>query len=194
MKAVAFDVGETLVDETRMWSDVADAVGIPRFTFFGVLGGLVARGEHHRRVFDVLGVERPSSYGFAAEDLYADARPCLAELRRRGYVLAAVGNTGTQVEAMFGDLVDVVGSSERWGVEKPCPGFFHRLADELGARPAEIAHVGDRVDNDILPAVDAGMVAVHVRRGPWGYLQAGGERAHARIESLRELPEALDGV
>jgi hypothetical protein len=42
--------------------------------------------------------------------------------------------------------------------------------------------------------MSVGMVAVHVPRGPWGYLQRGSKRAHSRIGSLRELPEALAGV
>ena len=37
----------------------------------------------------------------------------------------------------------------------------------------------------------AGLVAIHVRRGPWGYLQQGAEQAHIRLDSLAELPEAL---
>ena len=34
-----------------------------------------------------------------------------------------------------------------------------------------IAYVGDRADNDVGPAIAAGMVGVHIRRGPWGHLQ-----------------------
>jgi FMN phosphatase YigB (HAD superfamily) len=53
-----------------------------------------------------------------------------------------------------------------------------------------LAYVGDRVDNDVLPARRAGMFAVHVRRGPWGFLHDGSE-ADAQIESLDELPDVL---
>lgn len=51
-------------------------------------------------------------------------------------------------------------------------GFFRRMADVAGLPPGEIAHVGDRVDNDVVPASEAAMVAGFVRRGPWGRLQA----------------------
>ena len=51
---VFFDIGETLVDETRQWGSWADWLGIPRLTFFAALGGLIERGEHHRRVFELL--------------------------------------------------------------------------------------------------------------------------------------------
>jgi HAD superfamily hydrolase (TIGR01509 family) len=190
---VFFDVGETLVDETRMWGEIADGVGVPRFTFFGILGGLAARGEPHSRVYELLGVEHPASTGFRPEDVYPDVPACLAELRAAGFLLGAVGNTGAEVEAMLADLVDVVGSSARWGVEKPAPEFFARVVAEAGCTPNETAYVGDRVDNDVVPALAAGLVAVHVRRGPWGYLHEPPSEA-IRISSLAELPTALGSV
>jgi len=193
LRAVFFDVGETLVDETRMWSEIADALGVPRFTFFGILGGLAARGEPHSRVYELLGVEQPGSAGFRLEDLYPDARACLADLRAAGYRLGAVGNTGAEVEAILAGLVDVAGSSARWGVEKPAPEFFARIVSEARCAPAEIAYVGDRVDNDVAPALDAGLVAVHLRRGPWGHLHEPPAGA-SRVGSLAELPAALGSL
>jgi FMN phosphatase YigB (HAD superfamily) len=191
VRTVVFDVGETLFDETGLWQRAADRAGIPRFTLFGILGGLAARGESHSRAWELLGVEPGDGGGFEADELYPDARPALDELRARGYRLGAVGNTTAGIEPLLHELVDVVGSSERWEVTKPAAGFFIRLVEEAGCEPGEIAYVGDRVDNDVDPAVAAGLVAVHIRRGPWGYLQEGRERAHLRIDSLSELPEAL---
>jgi FMN phosphatase YigB (HAD superfamily) len=57
-----------------------------------------------------------------------------------------------------------------------------------------MVYVGDRLDNDVLPARAAGIVAVFLERGPWG--QAHAERpdaalAHVRLRSLLELPHAL---
>src|SRR5437867_5065059 len=123
VRAVFFDVGETLVDETRIWSELADAVGVPRFTFLGVLGGLAARGEHHSRVFEILGVDAPQPPGFSSSDFYPDSLPTLELLCEEGYVLGAAGNTSEQTEALLAGLVDVVGSSERWGIEKPARAF-----------------------------------------------------------------------
>ena len=189
LKAVFFDVGETLLDETRMWEQAADAVGVPRFTLMGVLGGLAARGERHDRVWEILALERPAFVWRNAE-LYPDALPCLARLRRRGLVVGVVGNTSPEAEELVRRRVDVVGSSGRWGVEKPSRAFFERIVDEAGFQPAEIAYVGDRVDNDVEPALAAGMVAVHLRRGPWGHLHEPPASA-IRVTSLDELPDAL---
>ena len=59
---------------------------------------------------------------------------------------------------------------------------------------ASIAYVGDRLDNDVLPAKAAGMHSVFIRRGPWGVIHgASAEAAQAdlRIETLEGLAEAL---
>lgn len=53
----------------------------------------------------------------------------------------------------------------------------------MAVEPAGVAYVGDRVDNDVLPAKAAGMFAVLVRRGPWGYL--GARRPEAATADLR---------
>jgi len=57
--------------------------------------------------------------------------------------------------------------------------------------------VGDRLDNDALPAQRVGMVGVFISRGPWGLLHSTRpevELADARIESLVELPDLLRGL
>jgi HAD superfamily hydrolase (TIGR01509 family) len=189
VRAVVFDVGETLVDESGMWQRAADAAGVTHFTLMGVLGGLAARGEHHGRVWEILGIEAPAST-WTEQDFYADALPCLDRLRATGLRVGAVGNTPAESEELLRAHVDFVGSSGRWGVEKPSAAFFECVASEAEVKSAELAYVGDRVDNDVEPALAAGMTAVHVRRGPWGHLHDPPAEA-IRISSLDELPGAL---
>jgi HAD superfamily hydrolase (TIGR01549 family) len=187
--AVVFDVGETLVDETRAWERVADAAGVPRFTLMALIGAAIEQGESHRKAFELLGIDAPVG-AFEPDDLYADAVPCLRALRERGLTVGAVGNMQSANEDVVRPYLDFVGSSERWAVEKPSAAFFERIAAEVERPAAEIAYVGDRVDNDVLPAKRAGMFAVHVRRGPWGFLQDASD-ADARIDSLDELAAVL---
>lgn len=54
-----------------------------------------------------------------------------------------------------------------------------------------VAYVRDRFDNDVLPAAAAGLVAIHVRRGPWEPLQRTPPQATLGLDSLGELPAAL---
>ena len=186
---VAFDIGETLIDETGMWERAADAADVPRFTLMGVLGGLAARGEHHDLVWGILGVEHPAA-AWVQYDWYPDALPAIEALRGSGHVVCAAGNTPLETEELLRPHVDFVGSSARWGAWKPEATFFDRLIEEAGVAPEKIAYVGDRVDNDILPALGAGLVAVHIRRGPWGLLHETPPGA-IEIRSLDELPAVL---
>jgi HAD superfamily hydrolase (TIGR01509 family) len=191
--AVVFDVGETLVDETRPWRTAAAHGGVPEFTLMGIVGGLAARGEDHRRAFEMLGFSPPRLPEVTLDDFYPDAVPCLERLRAAGYALGLAGNQPAHARDALVDCgldVDFVATSAGWGVEKPAPEFFLRVCEEAGRAAKEIAYVGDRVDNDVLPAKRAGMFAVHVRRGPWGYLHEA-PTADARIDSLAELPGVL---
>ncbi|MDP9651485.1 hypothetical protein [Paraburkholderia caledonica] len=89
IKAVFFDVGETLVDESRDWGEWADHPGISRLSLDSSLGAVIEKGQHHRRVFEIVrpGVnftelrrEREltgSVYSIGAQDLYPDVLPCL---------------------------------------------------------------------------------------------------------------------
>jgi FMN phosphatase YigB (HAD superfamily) len=201
VKAVVFDVGETLVDETRVWSLYADRAGVTPLTLFAALGALIDRRDDHRNVFELLGVEPEIDHiPYEREDLYDDAVPCISALRDGGYVLGLVGNQPARTEAFLRDCgldVDLVASSDLWGVAKPDPGFFRRVADWVDLPAESIAYVGDRIDNEVLPANAAGMTSVFIRRGPWGHLQAEWPEARdaaVRIDSLDELPAALHGL
>ena len=187
MTAVVFDMGETLVDETRWCELAADRIGVPRFTFMALAGAAIERGlQPQEHVYEWLGVEPPASAPFTEADLYPDALPTLRALRERGLVVGVAGNMGAANEEFIRPHVDYVGSSGNWGVKKPQPEFFQHIASDLERPAREIAYVGDRVDNDVQPALAAGMVAVHVRRGPWGYLDEPPPGAR-RISSLAEL-------
>ena len=132
---------------------------------------------------------RAATYVFAERDLHPDALPCLAALRARGVRLGAAGNMHAYHEDFLRPHVDFTGSSERWGVEKPDAGFFAHVLEEAGAPAGEILYVGDRVDNDVLPALAAGMQAVRVRRGEHAAVES--PPGVVTIGSLEELPEAL---
>ncbi len=209
IQAVFFDVGGVLVDETRIYAEWAAWLGVSPLTFGAILGAVIQRGEHHLRTFELL---RPG-FDLAAEeaaraaagrpnvvlpsDFYPDVRPALDALRVAGYRLGIAGNqpaTIEQVMAEAGLPVGVIASSERWGVEKPDPAFFTQLAQVAGLPPHQIAYVGDRLDNDVLPANAAGLVSVFIPRGPWGAIHGHwpqAAQARLRIATLTDLPAAL---
>lgn len=192
------DVGETLVDETALWSELADRVGVPRFTFMATLGGLITRGRDHREIWGDLGVDEPRHWPeHTASDLYPDASDFLADVHRLGITVGITGNQPERTEAVLRDMglpADLVASSAGWGVEKPSTGFFTKLVDVCDCAPEQVLYVGDRVDNDIVPAEAAGLLTCHIRRGPWGIIQSRWPEARTAtmsVDSLAELSRKL---
>ena len=209
LTTVVFDVGETLLDETRLWAGWARWLEVPAFTLHGVLGGLAARGRDHREFLPLLrpgsdfateraAVDAAGRWPFCEEqDLYPDVVDCLQALRSAGWRVVVGGNQPGHVQQLVTELelpVDLVTSSGELGVEKPDPEFFRRLAGRAGAAPEQCVHVGDRVDNDVVAARAAGLTAVHLRRGPWGVLHADDPALTGvpQLDGLAELPGLLD--
>ena len=198
LRAIFFDVGETLVDEERFWRDMAAAAGVGPHVIWAALGKTIERGEEHWELWRHLGIERPATAWdgivYSLGDLYPDALACLETMKARGLVVGLAGNQPAALEAWVSSAglpVDLVSGSASLGVLKPESAFFEGLVRLAGVRAGEVAYVGDRVDNDVLPAKAAGLVAVHLRRGPWGLLQPT-PPGLPTIESLEELPELLD--
>jgi HAD superfamily hydrolase (TIGR01549 family) len=206
---VCLDVGETLIDETRIWSIWADELHVPRLTFFAALGAVIERGGQHRDAFTIFGADDwqlrmpavEAAYGgFVPEDLYADALRAIAALRAEGLRVAIVANQpGIRRDELgaIGVEADVIAMSEWMGVAKPDPAFFARALELMGSpAPSDVAYVGDRIDNDVLPAIAAGMRAVWIRRGPWGVIQRVPEQARPvlTVDSLDELVERIGEV
>lgn len=207
IRAVVFDVGECLVNETREYGTWADWLNVPRHTFSAMFGAVIARGLDYRETFQVFAPglnlyeqrEKRAAEGrpetFGEEDLYPDARPALAELREQGLWVGIAGNQTLRAGGILRSLdlpSDMIATSDDWGAAKPAPEFFHHVAEAAPCEVPEILYVGDRLDNDILPAAKVGMRTALVRRGPWGIIQQDDPDADRiptmRIDSLTELP------
>ncbi|MCX5239845.1 HAD family hydrolase [Streptomyces prunicolor] len=207
IRAVVFDVGECLVDETREYSTWADWLGVPRHTFHAMFGAVIAQGRDYRETFQEfrpgfdlyaereLRAQAEQPEHFDEHDLYADVRPALTRLRADGLWLGIAGNqtvrAGGILRELFTNDVDLIGTSDDWGASKPDIAFFDRVAEVVPFDVEEILYVGDRVDNDLRPAVAVGMPTALVRRGPWATIQWNTQEAKElptfRVESLLEL-------
>jgi HAD superfamily hydrolase (TIGR01549 family) len=198
LRAVFFDVGETLVDEERWWRELALRAGLQPHVVWAALGVTIARGEEHDELWRHLGIAKPEGWWqeitYSLDDLYPDALACLEGVRNLGLRVGIVGNQTEALERWAREsliAVDVVSSSASIGFRKPDPRFFESVVGLAGCEPDEVAYVGDRVDNDVLPAAAAGLVAVHIRRGPWGRLQRTPAEAALGLDDLSSLPHAL---
>lgn len=210
IRAVVFDVGECLVNEAREYGTWADWLGVPRHTFSAVFGAVIARGQDYRETFQVFKPgfdlteerrrrdEAGKPEWFGEDDIYPDVRPALKELGDRGLWLGLAGNQTVNAGRILRELefpVDMVATSDDWGVSKPDAGFFEHVVASAPCSAGEILYVGDRLENDIIPAAEAGMKTALIRRGPWGHINAADPQADRvatmRIESLSELADKI---
>jgi HAD superfamily hydrolase (TIGR01549 family) len=121
-------------------------------------------------------------------DLYDDALPTLAELRRRGLRIGLVSNGARDLDEFVADHrldVDAVVGSRRHGWTKPHPSIFRAALDALRVGAEEAAMVGDSPEDDIDGARALGMRAFLLDR----------ENHYPdhpdRLPDLRALPAAL---
>jgi putative hydrolase of the HAD superfamily len=119
---------------------------------------------------------------------FPDVLPALAALDE--HVLVIVSNWDCSLADWLGpagllEHVDAMVTSAEVGVAKPAAGIFERALELAGARPAEVTHVGDSLENDVAGARAVGIRPVLVARdgGAPGGVEA--------VRSLAELPALL---
>jgi FMN phosphatase YigB (HAD superfamily) len=210
IRAVAFDIGETLTRDDRYWATWADWLQTPRHTVSALVGAVVAQGRDNA---DALRLIRPGIDVDAARaameaagrgeqldetDLYPDVRPALAVLQAAGFRVIVAGNQTARAGELLRALdlpADVIVTSGEWGVAKPDEAFFAQVVGAAGCEAHEVLYAGDHPQNDLYPAKAAGLQAAHVRRGPWGHLWADDPEvaltADWRVNSLTELAARL---
>lgn len=125
-----------------------------------------------------LGGEGPGVFACAREmvlaweqhdnfDLYEDAPPVLAELRRYGLKIALISNTGRELDGFVGHHrldVDVALASRAHGRTKPHPSIFEAALEALGVDAVEAVMVGDSLEDDVEGAAQVGLRAILVDR------------------------------
>lgn len=101
--------------------------------------------------------------------IFPDAERAIVALTERGITVGAVSNWVWSLPELLHslDLVrhfSFIAASARIGFEKPHPRIFEWALEQSGAVPAEVIHVGDHVDADVLGARAVGIAPVLIDR------------------------------
>src|ERR1700686_4102337 len=96
VKGVVFDVGYTLIDETRRWREWAEWLEVEPDELWSSMRRVIAEGGHHseglKRLkpgFDMNAAREEREHldrrdEFLAVDMYPDVAPCVAHLKAAG--------------------------------------------------------------------------------------------------------------
>jgi len=209
VEAICFDVGETLINEERVWQMWAQWLGVPEHIFFAAFGAAISQGKpldvfnRFKPNFDLdaeLEARREAGKLWVpqASDLYPDAQPAVRLLGRIGLKVFIAGNQDADMGMFLRQsfpTADHVRTSGEWGVSKPSAEFFARISDELDMAPRNIVYVGDQPGYDVYAAQErGGMPTIQVLRGLWGLTLDPAVPTllpHVAVSSLLEVPDAI---
>ena len=93
-------------------------------------------------------------------------RPCISMPRSLGFRVGIAGNQPSEAALALlrvGLEFDWVLSSTSLGIAKPSLLFFERSAQFVAIPASRIAYIGDRLENDIIPASEVGLAAIRVQ-------------------------------
>ena len=138
------------------------------------------------------GLERPA-WRTDLETLYPQTKEILEQLGQE-YKLGIIANQLPGLEQRlkdFGilDYFDAIFSSADLGLAKPDPAIFRLVLQKTNCLPQQAIMIGDRLDNDIVPAKRIGMKTIWIKQGFSRLAQAKNleERADWTVEKLIDV-------
>ena len=203
MKWIFFDLGATLVDESDVYKSrceyAINQLNIEPEEFMNrVYEEAKVSPTPIRTAAKAYGVTLPE-WDNSLEKLYDSAYGVLSALHGR-YKLGIIANQslGTQERIDkwgIGQFFDVVIASAEAGCAKPDPGIFTMALRKAGCKAEDAVMIGDRLDNDIIPAKKLGMKTVWVRQGYAIYQNIDDEskRPDLIVDTIEEL-KGLDDL
>lgn len=192
-----FDIGSTLVDEHFAYEERMRKIAEAANTSYDDVYETALQFYRQNQKGDLetaklFGVDLPS-WNKEAEILYGDTVQCLEYLSGK-YKIGVIANQSLGTEQRlerYGirKYIDLVVASAEEGVAKPDKRIFEIALNKSGCKASHSVMIGDRIDNDIVPAKSLGMFTVWIRQGFGQYWQIKNEveKADYTVNSLREL-------
>lgn len=199
IKWIFFDLGSTLIDESAVYENrIKEITQNYNIDISEFIAKVKQRAQTNQKPI----VSVASDYGAMVpawrhdlEVLYPDAKELLQRLGKK-YKLGIIANQdfGTEKRlSAFGiqQYFDLVIASAEEGVAKPDLRIFQIALDRADCKPEEAVMVGDRLDNDIVPANIIGMTTVWIRQGFGSYTTpiSEGEEPDFTVTNLLDIKE-----
>lgn len=173
IKWLFFDLGSTLIDETecikKRCNNIIEKNNIDKDEFYIKVRECAKTNSYAvKTAAKYYDVDTPRWYG-ELEKLYSGVDDILYKLSKK-YKLGIIANQqiGTQERINnwgIGKYFDIVIASAEAGFSKPDLRIFNMALEQAKCKANETIMIGDRLDNDIVPAKQLGMKAIWVRQG-----------------------------
>ncbi len=173
-KWIFLDVGSTLVDETEAFEhrlrDILPGSGITREMFEKKRLELAQTGADGNNAAIKFFNLTKTPWHSEDETAFDDAQETLEYLKSKGYKLGVIANQplGTEQRLQNWGLLhyfDVIASSAEVDATKPDAQIFQKAFEMANCTAQDAVMVGDRLDNDMIPAKSLGMQTVWIRQG-----------------------------
>ena len=202
IKWIFFDIGSTLVDESAVYEnrieEITQSNNIDKNEF---VAKVIERAQTSPKPIvsaaEDYGVKVPA-WRHDLEVLYPDTKEVLQRLSQK-YKIGIIANQDFGTEQRLTDFnvyqyINLVIASAEEGVAKPDLRIFQIALDRANCKPEEAVMVGDRIDNDIIPANKIGMTTVWIKHGFGGYAELKEIEEHPdyTINNLNDLLNLLE--
>ena len=202
VKWIFFDVGTTIVNEEKAYNhrvyDMIKGTNITFEEFDNKRIELARQGQDGNSAAIKFFNINKTTWHSEDEILYEDTVDVFEYLTSKGYKLGVIANQKTGLKNRleeFGILkyFDLVIASEEVGVSKPDKEIFNIALSKAKCKLHECIMIGDRLDNDIIPANKIGMKTIWIRQGLAKYqdIKLGMENANFVVSSLKEIKDIL---
>ena len=201
IKWVFFDIGSTLVDESVAYQNrIERTIAGTNVTYDDFYNKMVEISKYNQSGYN----KALEAYGLKTvpwnsddEFIYPETENCLGELSKH-YKIGIIANQNLGSEERLEKLgllkhIDLVIASAEEGVAKPDLRIFQIALARADCKPEEAVMVGDRLDNDIIPANKIGMTTVWIKQGFGSYAEPKTveEQPDYIVNSLAEITEVF---
>ena len=201
-----FDIGSTLVDETKVYEGrfkyIAEKSGL---SFKEVCASALELFKQNKKgdkeLMKRLGIPI-LEWKSSDEVLYPDAKSVLQKLSWKTggkYKIGIIANQNPgskeRLES-FGILeyIDLIVASAEEGCAKPDIKIFEIVLSRAGVQASDSVMIGDRIDNDIIPANEIGMKTVWVKQGYGKYWSFSNDPESRKAEKADFEVDELSGL
>lgn len=201
IKWLFFDVGSTIIDESKVYEGrirkIAEAANVSYGYAYETAKGFYKENKKgDLEILKMWNIEEPE-WEHNDEILYCDAKECLRELSNK-YKIGIIANQSFGTEnrlEKFGILqyIDLIIASAEEGVAKPDKRIFEIALERANCISEQAVMIGDRIDNDIVPAKEIGMSTIWIKQGFGKYwkITNDSEKADYEIHNLSEILDIL---